>query len=248
MDQMELYNISEDYMELINPFNPEKMIKIGRFLELEKDQKLIAFGCGFGEVMVLWAEAFGIEAIGIDIREYACGRARKKFEDKGLKDRLKVVCMDGSKYQFEKGAYDVAACIGATFIWGGYRETINGMRDAIGKNGKLVIGEPYIIKEPVPEEYFQKIQPMHSELELVKIAREEGYDIQYMIRASHDDWDRYEASNWFSLSKWLENYPDHPDFQQVVDWYHSTQDEYLQYGREYLGWAVYILNPMKYKL
>ena len=247
MDQMELYNISEDYMELINPFNPEKMIKIGKFLELGKDQKIIAFGCGFGEVMALWAESFGIEAVGIDIRDYACERARKKFEAKGLQDRLKVECMDGSKYQFIKGSYDVAACIGATFIWGGYRETINGMRDAIHENGKLVIGEPYIIKEPVPEEYRKKIEPIHNELELVRIAREEGYDIHYMIRASHDDWDRYEASNWFSLSKWLERNPDHPDFKQVVDWYHEIQDDYLQFGREYLGWAVYILNPMKYK-
>jgi len=45
---------------------------------------------------------------------------------------------------------------------------------------------------------------------------------------------------------WLEENPNHPDKQAVIDWYHRTQDEYLQYGRQYLGWAMYILNPIRY--
>jgi hypothetical protein len=120
------------------------------------------------------------------------------------------------------------------------------MKDAIHPKGKLVIGEPYWIKEPVPEEYRKKIESVHTEIELLKIAREEGFDIEYMVRANNDDWDRYEASNWYSLSRWIEENQDHPELQKVVDWYHEIQDEYLKYGREYCGWAVYILNPIKY--
>ena len=119
-------------------------------------------------------------------------------------------------------------------------------RDRVIRKGKLVIGEPYLITEPVPEEYRKKIEPIHTEIELLKIAREEGFDIEYMVRANNDDWDRYEASNWYSLSRWIEENQNHQELQQVVDWYHEIQDDYLKYGREYCGWAVYILNPIKY--
>jgi SAM-dependent methyltransferase len=248
MDRFELYNISEDFMELINPLSPEKIIKVGKFLGLKEGDKVIDFGCGFGEVLVLWAEAFGIGGIGIDIREHACERAKKKIEERGLSERIEIVCCNGADYSFEKEAFDVAACIGASFIWGGFKQAIQGMKDAVPPDRKLVIGEPYWLKEPVPQEYVDKIKEIeiHSEYGLIQIAREEGFDFEYMVRSSLDDWDTYEASNWYSLARWLEEHPDHPEKKEVIDWLHENQDEYLKYGREYCGFAVYILNPMKY--
>jgi SAM-dependent methyltransferase len=246
MDDFELYNISEHYMELINPFDPKKIITVGKFLGLKKDSRIIEFGCGFGEVLVLWAEEFGISGIGIDIRKYACDRAIKKISDRKLDDRIEIVCGNGAEYQFTKQGYDVAACIGASFIWGDYRSTIQAMKDAIHPKGKLVIGEPYWIKEPVPDEYKEENKELLSEYELLEIARKEGFDFEYMVRANHDDWDRYEASNWYSLTHWIEENRDHPEIKDVINWFHKTQDDYLKYGREYLGWAVYILNPIKY--
>jgi protein-L-isoaspartate O-methyltransferase len=245
MDPMKLYDIAELYMELVNPFNEEKIRTVGRFLGLKEGTKVIEFGSGFAEVLVIWAEAYGISGMGVELREYAHERAVKKIEKRGLSDKLKVFCGDGSKFEFEKGAYDVAACIGASFIWGDFTSTIKAMKEAISENGKLVIGEPYYLKEPVPAEY-EEGQGFHSEYELVQIARDEGFDFEYMVRASSDDWDRYEATNWKGLVKWLEENPTHPEKQQVIDWFYKTQDEYLKYGREYLGWAVYILNPIRY--
>lgn len=248
MDRFELYNISEDYMELINPMTPEKIITVGKYLGLKKNSTVIDFGCGFAEVLVLWAEAFGISGIGIDIREYACERAIKKIKERRLSDKIEIVCSRGDEYSFEKGTYDVAACIGASFIWGGFEPTIRGMREAIHPEGKLVIGEPYWLKEPVPQEFIKKNKDevIHSEYKLVQIARKEGFDFEYMVRSSLDDWDGYEASNWYSLARWLEEHPNHPEKTEVVQWLHEMQDDYLRYGREYCGFAVYILNPVKY--
>ncbi|UCG69668.1 MAG: class I SAM-dependent methyltransferase [Thermoplasmata archaeon] len=247
MDMFELYNISEHYMDLINPFNPEKISTLGKFLGLKNGSQIIEFGCGFGEVLILWAKEFGITGIGIDIRKYACERAEKRIKDLGLEKSIEIVCGEGAEYPFTKQGYDVAACIGASFIWGDYRSTIRAMKDAIHPDGKLAIGEPYWIKEPVPPSYKEDNKVVHNEYELLKIAREEGFEFEYMMRANHDDWDRYEASNWYSLNRWIEEHPDHPEKQDAIDWLHKIQEEYLKFGREYLGWAVYILNPIKYR-
>jgi cyclopropane fatty-acyl-phospholipid synthase-like methyltransferase len=82
MDQMELYNIAELNMELINPFSSDKIITIGKFLNLKKDDRVIEFGSGFAEILVLWAESFSTKGIGIDIREHACERAQKRLKRK----------------------------------------------------------------------------------------------------------------------------------------------------------------------
>ncbi len=98
MDAFELYNISEHYMELINPFDPKKIITVGKFLGLKKDSRVIEFGCGFGEILVLWTEEFGISGVGIDIRKYACDRANRKIRDRKLDDRIELVCGHGAEY------------------------------------------------------------------------------------------------------------------------------------------------------
>ena len=64
-----------------------------------------------------------------------------------------------------------------------------------------------------------------------------------MIRASDDDWANYEADNWRGLNAWLRDNPDHPDRAQVIAWLRTEQVNHLRWGREYLGWAQYILTP-----
>jgi len=246
MKFFDLVNISERYMEIVNPSTPEKILTVGKILGVGQDSRIIDFGCGYGEVLALWAERFGISGIGIDTREHACDRAQNKMHKRGMAERIEIVCANAAEYPFEKHSFDVALCIGASFIWGGYRPTIRTMKKAIHTGGKLVIGEPYWLKEDVPPEYAKGEQTVHTEYELLQITREEEFDLEYVVRASHDDWDRYEAGNWYGLIRWIEENPDHPERQDVIDHLHKTQDEYLRYGREYLGWAIYVLNPIRY--
>jgi len=243
MDRFDLYNISETYMELLNPTSPEKIIRVGKFLRLHEGSRVIDFGTGFAEPLVLWAQEFGISGIGIDIRPRACERARKKIAARGLADRIEIVCGRGADYVFEERIFDAATCIGATFVFGGYRQTIQTMKRALKKGGRLGIGEAYWLSDRVPPAYAQRETSVLPESELLRMTREEGSDLEYVVRASHDDWDRYEADNWYGLIRWLEDNPGHPERGQVVERLRSSQDEYLQFAREYFGWALYVLAP-----
>jgi protein-L-isoaspartate O-methyltransferase len=246
MEFFDLVNISERYLELINPTTSEKVVKIGKVLGLKEGSRVIEFGSGYGEILALWGDAFGIEGVGIDIREHCCNRARKKMEERGFGNRIEIVCGKGAEYKFEESSFDAAACIGASFVFGDYRSTIQAMKKAIHENGKLAIGEPYWLTELVPPDYAKQEVGIHTEYELLRITREEGFDIEYVVRASNDDWDRYESDNWYGLMRWIEGNRGHPEFQEVVDHFHKYQDEYFRYGREYLGWAMYVLNPVRY--
>jgi len=240
MEFFDLVNISEQYLDLASPTTPEKVIALGQYLRLQPDDRVIDFACAYAEVLILWAERYGITGVGVEVREHACDRARARIAERGLGDRIEIVCAKADEVVFEKHAFDAATCIGASFVFGGYRPTIRALRRAVRPRGRLGIGEPYWKSDLVPPSYVAQ-GSFHSELELLQIAREEGYEFEYLLRASQDDWDRYEAGNWHGLIRWLEAHPDHPDRQTVLDHLHEVQEQYLTFGRQYLGWAMYVL-------
>jgi len=243
MNFFDLVDISEKYMELINPSSPEKIVRLGKFLRFEPGKRVVDFGCGMAEPLVLWAKDYGISGIGIDVRREACDRAREKIKENKLDDKLEIICMKGAEFKPDKADFDVATCIGASFVFGGFRETIQAMKKLIVPGGRMGIGEPYWLSSQVPNEYVRLESNIHSEYELLHIVREEGFEIEYVIRASHDDWDTYESDNWYGLVRWLEDNPDHPERHEVINHFHTYQVRYFKYGREFLGWAMYALAP-----
>ncbi|MEE9518044.1 MAG: class I SAM-dependent methyltransferase [Candidatus Adiutricales bacterium] len=244
MEFFDLKNISERFMEIVNPTSEEKILKIGAVLGLNENSRIIDFGCGYGETLALWAEHFDISGTGIDIREHACRRAKKKIADRGFDRRIKIVCGSADEYAFDPGTFDVAACMGASFIWDGYRSAIKNMKKAVSDGGKLVIGEAYRIVEAFPPEFSEEEKKFPHEHEIVYVARQEGLDLEYMVRSSRDDWDRYEAENWYGFLRWLAENPDHPDRLQVIDTLRKYQDDYFRFGGKFLGWAMFVLTAI----
>lgn len=98
MTPLEMRNIAERYLELVNPTTPEKVIHIGRVAGMKEGARVIDFGCGYGEALILWAQAFGVFGIGIDIRPHACARATGKVHRANLNDRIQIVCGDAREY------------------------------------------------------------------------------------------------------------------------------------------------------
>jgi SAM-dependent methyltransferase len=246
MNFLDLKNISEQYMDLLNPTTPEKLIRVGEVAGLKPGDRVIDFGCGFGETLILWADRFGISGVGIDIRPYACERAAKRIAERGLSECLEIACGDAGEYAYPPHSFNHGACIGATFIWDSFKDAVHAMKHAVHPSGKLVIGEAYWLTDNVPEEFRAAQTAVQDEFTLLQAAREEGFDFEYVLHSSHDDWDRYEADNWHGLVCWIADNPHHPERQQVIDHLHESQDEYVRYGQKYFGWALYVLTPVTY--
>ena len=244
MDFFELKNISERYLDLVNPTSPDKLLAAGRVAGMRKGSRVIDFGSGFGEGLILWARAFGVSGLGIDIRPAACERARTRIAAQGLAEQIEIVCGNAGEYQAGPQKYDVEACIGASFCWkDGFKEALRAMRGVIKPGGRLIIGEPYWLRSDVPGEYARREPSIRTEYELLQMARGEELEIIYVLHSSHDDWDHYVAENWRGLSDWLDENPTHPQREDVLQHLHEGQEEYLRYEREYLGWALYVLKP-----
>lgn len=248
MDFFTIMDISHKSMDILNPSNPEKICKVGELMAFGPDSRVIDYGCGNGEPLILWAEKYGISGTGIDIGKQNTDKAIQKISDRELADRLQIICADGKGYIPDRTDYDAGTCIGATFIWDGYRSAVQAMKKAVVPGGKLAIGEVYWLKEGIPQEYFDEpgADIARFEHEILQISIEEGYDVEYIVRASLDDWDWYNTNRWHNTIRWIDENPEHPDRQEIINYLHVQQEKYLRYEREYLGWAVYILAPKTY--
>lgn len=242
MNFLDLVDISERGMELVNPTSAQKVIDVGRAAGMRSGIRVIDFGSGYAEPLALWAAEFGIHGVGIEIRPKACERARAKLQQRGLAEQIEIVCMAGADYAFEPHSYDVATCVGASFVWGGFGPALKQLRKAIKPNGVVIIGEPYWLSSEAPADLARR-EGFFAEWELLDLARAEGFDMMYVARASHDEWDRYERENWLGLIQWLRENPTHAERDDVLRHLRKSQEEYLRFGREFFGWAMYVLTP-----
>ncbi|MDX1933177.1 MAG: class I SAM-dependent methyltransferase [Capsulimonadales bacterium] len=239
MDFFDRVNIAEREMTLINPASPEKVVEVGRYLGLRPGDRVLDYGCGFAEPLTLWAEAFGISGVGVDIRPYACERARARLAERGQSERIEIVCGPGADYPASDGSFDNAVCLGASFVFGGFRPTMQALRRVSRPGRRIAIGEPYWRHDRVPVELTVRYR-FHTEVEILRIAEEEGYYLERIVRSTEEDWDRYQSDHWAGLMVWLTENPDHPDWQEVRKALRSEQEGYLQFEREHLGWAMYV--------
>lgn len=238
----DLKDISEKYIEILDPTSAEKIFKAGEIMGMKKGETIIDFGCGYAEPLVLWAEKYGIQGVGIDKRGFAVQRAAKKVFQRGLADRIQIAQADGAHFEFEPNSFDYATCIGATFIWDVFVNAVRAMKKAIKPGGKLAIGEVYWLVDNYPPECLKFYPNFNHEHELLYDIWNEGLELVHVIRSTTEDWDNYEMANWRGLLEWIDQNPEHPDRDEVIRHLHDSQDEYLHYGRKYIGWGIYVMK------
>jgi len=243
MDFINIVDISQGSLDIMNPTTPDKVISAGRKAGMKRGDRVIEFGCGNGTIVTLWADEFGVSGTGIDIRESACRSAENTAKKSGPDTKISIINADASTVTPGDIPYDFAACIGSSQIWGGVREAIDAMGTFLTDEGGIIIGERYWKTDRVSPEFAREWPEILTEYEILGIIREAGFELVSVIRADADDWDRYESGIWEACSGWLRDNEDHPEADEIRDYLHTIQDEYMGFGREYMGWAMYILTP-----
>ncbi|MEU4574160.1 methyltransferase domain-containing protein [Nonomuraea sp. NPDC023979] len=242
---LRFHEIAESRHNILNPLNELKLQQLGEMCRITPGTRQLDLACGKGELLATWSATYGLHGVGVDISKVFLDAARARVNELDVADRVRFVEADAETYEDTPETYDIVSCVGATWIGGGLAGTLDLMRRPLRRDGLALVGECYWISPP-PEKAYESLQvPMGSFASLAEteeVFDAAGFELLDMVLSNQDDWDRYMASQWWTLSDWLRDNPADPDHAAVRDFLNRARRSHLEYGRQYLGWGVFVLR------
>jgi SAM-dependent methyltransferase len=237
------HEIAEANHRILNPFTEDKLRLLGEVCGVGPGTRVLDLACGKGELLSRWAGWFGSAGLGVDLSDVFLAAARDRAAELGVDGQVSFEQGDAGAYPIDAGAFDLASCLGATWIGGGLAGTMALLRPAVVPGGLLVVGEPFYLEEPPAEAAAAWGFGLDDYTTLAGTADRLagcGLELLEMVLADADAWDRYEASQWRTIADWLARNPGDPDHDAMRRFLDQNRDTYLRWGRRYLGWGVFV--------
>ena len=251
MDMWKYFDITHRQHRVCNPMSLEKIEELIALLPLKPGARVLDIAAGKGEFLFRLAERYRqIVGTGVDFSPFCVADLRKRHKDRVPEARLDFLEMDGANYVPEAWeSFDLASCIGGSWIYGGHRGTLKALQKLAAPESWIVVGEPYWRREP-ESEYLEalgmKREDFGTHHQNAEAGREFGLEPPYTLVSSQDDWDRYEGLQWYAAEAWAGDHRDDPDVESVLKRVREDKTSYLRWGRETLGWAIYIFKKGGY--
>ncbi len=245
MDTWKYFAITHADHVVCNPASSERLDELVGLLDLAPGARAWEAACGKGELLVRLAERFGIHGLGVDISPYELRVARDRAAARVPAADLQFVEGDAAAHPAEPASADLAACLGASWIWGGHRGTLRALREAARPGGLVLVGEPYWRHAPEPAYLAaagveaDDFSTLHGN---ATIGAEEGLTLLYVLPSTEADWDRYEMLQLRAAERYAGTHADDPDVPELLRRARAEVETYMRWGRDTLGWAIYLFR------
>jgi len=244
MDIWKFYDIIHRHHEVCNPTSSAKLDELVGLLRLNPGSTVLDIACGKGELLTRLAERYEISGIGVDISPYCVTDAIQKLRERVPGAQIQILNMDGADYSPDQ-LFDLAMCIGASWVYKGHRGTLSTLKTMTKPEALILVGEPFWLKDPddaylVAENLTRDMFGTHCENVLV--GEDEGLFPLYTMVSNQDDWDRYETLQWYAAEMHARDNPDDPDVSEILTRVARGRTNYLQWGRDTVGWAMYLFR------
>src|SRR5262245_13034491 len=249
LDRSKLTAIGHADHVICNPVSSQTVDEVRELVELAGAARVLDAGCGKAEILMRLIERRApvrIRGVGVDTSARFLDEGRRRAEGRVPAGALELV--EGDVVAFLRSPtdlFDVAICTGSTHAFGGYRQTLRALARVVRAGGQLLVGEGYWKKEP-HEDYLTAIGALRVEFtdHAGNVARgvEEGLVPLYSAVSSDDEWDRYEGLYLRAVERYVAAHPEDPDAPALRDHIRRWRDAYLKWGRDTLGFGLYLFS------
>lgn len=246
METWKFFDITHKEHLICNPSSLEKFDRLSALLRLPPGAKVLELACGKGEFLIRLAERYAISGIGVDISPYCIRDAQAKLATRAPEADITFLEMGGADYQPDAPeSFDLTVCLGASWIFDGHAGTLRALKEMTRPGGLIVVGEPYFLREPDPA-YLATAgfaaDTFGTHEGNVAVGKSLGLALLHTLVSNHDDWDTYEGLQWYASENYALENPDDPDVPELLATVRRQKEEYLRYGRDTLGWAIYLFR------
>jgi len=246
MDMRKFYSVTHGYHVVCNPMSTAKLDELIELLELNTGSSVLDIACGKGEMLTRLAERYEVSGVGVDISPYFVADTERKLQERVPGAQIKILNMDGVDYSPDQ-SFDLTMCIGASWVYKGHRGTLSALKAMTKPGGLILVGEPFWIKEPdeaylATENHTRDMFGTHYEN--VVVGEGEGLFPLYTMVSNQDDWDRYETLQWYAAERYVKENPDDHDVPEILIRLAHGRTNYLRWGRDTIGWALYLFRKL----
>lgn len=220
----------------------ERVIEMGCVLGLDENTRMLDLCCGYGEILRVLSEAFGIQGTGMDLAEEFIRKGSQRIAQTGLSDRIKLELGDARKCRGT--GYDVANIFDANEVFEGFENALLFLKKHIKSQGKIILGEVFYTQKDVPQELIDFEGNLLTEADIYGIALRNGYAITFIGRDTPAEWDRYIA---WSARRIVEDYRKETEPQEKakqLEWLRKWYDMYVHYRERYQRYAIFVLEKL----
>lgn len=227
----------DDEKYLINMVSVDDIIRFGYSIGLNENSYVLDLCCGYGTMLKIWVDIFGISGVGVD--------RDTSFIETGIKrlpnDRISLVCGDVLQYD-STDKFDAVVCTEfSTGLFSSFREGVAFLERFIKPDGVIILGKLFAEKPNPPQELTDFDGPLPTLYEIYKEARDCGYLVTSMASGSDATWERYiMRDSKQSLSR-LRQAPQ--DTEQLA-WMDKWHRMYYEYRRQYENWALFGIEKL----
>lgn len=134
-----------------SPIGAAKLATLLELARLSPGSRAVDFGCGNAVVLIRAIETYGATGVGVDVSPFALAEARARAASRLASGSLVLREGAATEYVSISERCDLAVCIGATDVFGGYRQTLLALASLIQPEGHLIVGELFWKRPPNPE-------------------------------------------------------------------------------------------------
>jgi SAM-dependent methyltransferase len=251
VDSWKFFDITHRDHVLCNPTSTGKLDEVIDLLDLPARARILEVACGKGELLLRTIERYGGPAghgmggVAIDLSPFCVRDVRAQLSRRAPAAAIEVLEMNAADYRPTPASFDLTVCLGASWIHAGHAGTLRFLQGATRPGGQILVGEPYWIREPDPA-YLQaagfRADEFGTHAGNVQSGVDAGLEPLLALASNGDEWDRYETLQWRAAARWASANPTDPDVATVLERVERSRREYLTWGRDTLGWALYLFR------
>jgi SAM-dependent methyltransferase len=229
-----------------NPISEKKLMKMIQMISPKPQDQVLDIGAGKCELLIRLVENYKVKATAIELYDGAIEEAKKQASTRIPDGSIDFIIDDANAAVKNLNQFDLGICIGSTHALGGLESTLQTLKHVVKKDGYILIGEGYWKQTPCAE-YLEALggadeSELKSHAENVKVGEELGLIPLWSYVANDDEWDEYEWLYSMSIENYCHENPDDPDVEAMLERIRSWRRTYLKWGRDTMGFGLYLFR------
>ncbi len=245
MDPLRFTTVAHATHRLCNPVDPVLLAGVLDGLGLAAGARALDIGCGKASLLVDLAARHGVLGVGVDVNPAFLGEGRAMAAAAGVAASVALVERKASDFAAPGGAFDLGVCLGSTHALGGYAATLRALAGWVRPGGRVLVGQGYW-KRPPDAAYLARLGARPEEMTdhegNIAAGTAAGLEPAGAWASTLADWDRYEDRYAATVERFVAEHPSDPDAAAMRERIARWRETYLRWGRETLGFGVYLFR------